>query len=327
MRSLLPHTARIAVIGVIWYGHSRCEDGNPSLLARRYRPHRHSDELSHVEHRSRDGRRHPRYRCCGTTDVSAETRTHLLLVHRVPAVSRPEPSLAQSEGVWPSPARVSRLVTLRQPPTRDVPQCPHLHCAQVNGHATSGTGIRVPRVSVRSAGLAAGHCGCGRTCPREGIGAAQSPGSRHLPGHALDQVCRLSAGHPGGGNEQRAYRGSRPGRVGRQVQIGVAVDYPQAQSAQIVQDRGHRDEIRLPSAASNTIRARFASPDSTPGGEPAPLVAHGHTGEGKRKEQGTCSIARPSHREQFQRATLSVSQQPSLGGLRWRGRDRLFLAC
>jgi hypothetical protein len=73
--ALMPHTARIALIGVILVRHSRCEDGYLSLLARRYRPHGHSDELSHVEHRSRYGRRHPRYRCCGTTDISAETRS------------------------------------------------------------------------------------------------------------------------------------------------------------------------------------------------------------------------------------------------------------
>lgn len=34
---------------VIWYGHLRCKDGYPTLLARRYRPHGHSDEFSHAE--------------------------------------------------------------------------------------------------------------------------------------------------------------------------------------------------------------------------------------------------------------------------------------
>jgi len=66
---LLPQTVRVTVIRVIWYGHSRCKGGYPSLLARRYRPHGHNDEFSHVEHRSRDGRRHPEYRYRGTRDV------------------------------------------------------------------------------------------------------------------------------------------------------------------------------------------------------------------------------------------------------------------
>jgi len=70
----MPHTARHRR-QVTWYGHSRREGGHPSLLARHYRPHGHSDELSHVEHRSRGGRRHLEYQCRGTADVSAETRS------------------------------------------------------------------------------------------------------------------------------------------------------------------------------------------------------------------------------------------------------------
>jgi hypothetical protein len=48
----MPQTACVTGIRVIWYGHLHCKGGYPSLLARHYRPHGHSDELSHDEHRS-----------------------------------------------------------------------------------------------------------------------------------------------------------------------------------------------------------------------------------------------------------------------------------
>ena len=110
--------------------------------------HGHSDELSYVEHRSRDGRRHPGYRCCGTTDVSAETRSSAAGVHRVPAANRPAPSLAQSEGVWLSLARVSRLVTLRRPPS---PGCstvpaPPLRSSERPRHQRDQYRVELPRV-------------------------------------------------------------------------------------------------------------------------------------------------------------------------------------
>ena len=47
-----------------------------------------------------------------------------------------------------------------------------------------------------SVGLAVGHGGCGRTRPREGIGAAQCVGQLVPASHAPDQIRRLSAGIP-----------------------------------------------------------------------------------------------------------------------------------
>jgi hypothetical protein len=80
--------------------------------------------------------------------TSPPRSAHLLLVHRVPAANRPAPSLAQSAGVWPSPARVSRLVTLRQPPS---PGCstvpaPPLRSIERPRHQWDQYPVEFPRV-------------------------------------------------------------------------------------------------------------------------------------------------------------------------------------
>ena len=62
-------------VGMIWYGHLHCKGGYPSLLARRYRPHGHSDELSHTDHRSQATPGHPRYRQRGPPAVPRNTLT------------------------------------------------------------------------------------------------------------------------------------------------------------------------------------------------------------------------------------------------------------
>ena len=107
----------------------------------------------------------------------------------------------------------------------------------------------------------------GWPCPGEGVGAAQGVGQPVPAGHAPDQVRCVGCGHPGRGDEQRAYGGSAQDRhrVGRGaelglghadhrdaelgvhvraeagpaagVQVGVAVDYQQAEPAQLGQDR------------------------------------------------------------------------------------------
>jgi hypothetical protein len=74
--------------------------------------------------------------------------------------------------------------------------------------------------------LAVGHGG-GRVvrtaCSREGIGAAECVGQPVPAGHAPDQIRRISAGHPGRGDEQRASRGSAHDRhrVGRGAEPGL----------------------------------------------------------------------------------------------------------
>ena len=77
------------------------------------------------------------------------------------------------------------------------------------------------RASAWSVGLAGGHGG-GRICPREGVGAAQCIGRPVPAGHVPDQVRRVGRGHPGGGDEQRAYRGSAHDRyrVGGRMEPG-----------------------------------------------------------------------------------------------------------
>jgi hypothetical protein len=62
-------------IRMIWYGHLHCKGGYPSLLARRYRPHGHSDELSHDHHRSHATPGHPRYRHRGPPAVPRNALT------------------------------------------------------------------------------------------------------------------------------------------------------------------------------------------------------------------------------------------------------------
>jgi hypothetical protein len=125
----------------------------------------------------------------------------------------------------------------------------------------------------RSVGLAAGHCGCGRTCPREGIGAAQCVGQPVPAGHAPDQVRASAAGIPAAvtnserpedprttgtawvavrnldlatpitGMPNSAYaRAPRPGRPA--VEISVTIDHQQAHHpAQIIQDRAQRRQL------------------------------------------------------------------------------------
>ena len=77
------------------------------------------------------------------------------------------------------------------------------------------------RASAWSVGLAGGH-GCGQICLREGVGAAQCIGRPVPVGHVPGRVRRVSCGHPGGGGEQRAYRGSVHGRhrVGGRMEPG-----------------------------------------------------------------------------------------------------------
>jgi hypothetical protein len=74
----------------------------------------------------------------------------------------------------------------------------HLRPPQGHPHMPRSARLR------RSVGLAAGHCGCGRTCPREGIGAAQCVGQPVPAGHAPDQVRASAAGIPAAGtNSER----------------------------------------------------------------------------------------------------------------------------
>jgi hypothetical protein len=80
--------------------------------------------------------------------TSPPRHAHLLLVRRMPAANCPAPSLAQSEGVWPSPARVSQLVTLRQPPS---PGCstvpaPPLRSIERPRHQWDQYPVELPRV-------------------------------------------------------------------------------------------------------------------------------------------------------------------------------------
>jgi hypothetical protein len=120
----------------------------------------------------------------------------------------------------------------------------------------------------RSAGLAAGHLGCGLAYAREGVGAS---GSRYRPDMCWTSSAASTAGIPAavtnsGRAEDRAGpapRGLRygtgtwpprspgcrtrraqvrPGRAGR-VQVGVPVDDRQAQPAQVVQDGAQRGEL------------------------------------------------------------------------------------
>ena len=79
----MPHATRCRH-PVTWYGHLGCKGGYPSLLARYYRPHGHSDELSHTQHRSLADPRASRIPAWRTLDVSAETSCHA-------AVSVPAP--------------------------------------------------------------------------------------------------------------------------------------------------------------------------------------------------------------------------------------------
>jgi hypothetical protein len=133
--------------------------------------------------------------------------------------------------------------------------------------------IRANILTVLLTSVAGGHGGFRRTCSREGVGAAQRVGQPVPAGHAPDQPRRVGCGHPGGGDEQRAYRGSaqdrhrvgsgaepggghpahrdaglgvrmrtRAGSAAR-VQVGVAAGHQQAQPAQIVQDRAQRREF------------------------------------------------------------------------------------
>lgn len=75
--------------------------------------------------------------------------------------------------------------------------------------------------SAWSVGVAGGHRG-GRICLREGVGAAQFIGRPVPAGHVPDQVRRVGRGHPGGGDEQRACRGSAHDRhrVGGRMEPG-----------------------------------------------------------------------------------------------------------
>ena len=103
--------------------------------------------------------------------TSPPGRAQLLLVHRVPAANRPAPSLAQPEGAWPSPARVSRLVTLRQPPSpgcSTVPE-PPLRSIERPHHQRDQYPVELPRVehgtkpSAHAAGSAMrSHVTCAR---------------------------------------------------------------------------------------------------------------------------------------------------------------------
>jgi hypothetical protein len=86
--------------------------------------------------------------------------------------------------------------------TADVAGIPWLNAARtISAHACYSACLR------GSAGLAIGHCGRGRVCPREGVGAAESVGQPVPAGHAPDQVRRVGCGHPGRGDEQRAHQG------------------------------------------------------------------------------------------------------------------------
>jgi len=118
-------------------------------------------------------------------------------------------------------------------PRQDGGRGPHIHTdhavPRMRAHAAF-------RASAWSVGLAGGHGG-GRICLREGVGAAQCIGRPVPAGHVPDQVRRVGCGHPGGGDEQRAYRGSAhdrhrvggrmepgPGHAGhRDAELGVSL--------------------------------------------------------------------------------------------------------
>lgn len=77
------------------------------------------------------------------------------------------------------------------------------------------------RASAWSVVLAGGHGG-GRICAREGVGAAQCIG-RPVPAGHVPQVRRVGRGRPGGGDDQRAYRGAAHDRhrAGRRMEPGL----------------------------------------------------------------------------------------------------------
>jgi hypothetical protein len=89
----------------------------------------------------------------------------------------------------------------------------------VRPHTTSSAAFRA---SAWSVGLAGGHGG-GRICPRGGVDA-QCIGRPVPVGRVPGRVCRVGCGYPGGGDEQRAYRGSRGRRAGRRdAGLGVSL--------------------------------------------------------------------------------------------------------
>ena len=98
----------------------------------------------------------------------------------------------------------------------------------------------------RSIGLVVSHGGCARPCAREGVGAAQCVGQPVPAGHAPDQVRRVSPGHPGRGDEQRASRGSAQDRhrVGRRAEPGFG--HPDHRDAEL--------GVRMPSSDRKSTR-------------------------------------------------------------------------
>jgi hypothetical protein len=82
---------------------------------------------------------------------------------------------------------------------------------QCLAEAQSSTAHAAFRASAWSVGLAGGHGG-GRIWLREGVGAAQCIGRPVPAGHVAHEVRCVGCGHPGGGDEQRACRGSARGR-------------------------------------------------------------------------------------------------------------------
>jgi hypothetical protein len=171
---------------------------------------------------------------------------------------------------------------------------------------------RVPRVWVGRSGWQLVMV-AGRTCPREGIGAAQCVRQPVPAGHPPDQVRCVGRGHPGGGDEQRACRGSAQDRhrVGSRAEPGLG--HPD-----------HRDVelgVRTRAQAGPPVFMSFRMPEPAPGVGTMFLVS-ARTGPGKRSSRSRSVIGLRRARA---RVTAVMYWNNFFGTVRSRRAERHFL--